>query len=210
MKIAAEDMWKPNAGPVDQSSHAGTYLLDGLAKLQAAEPALTIDLIGHSAGSIAIAHMLEAAADRHPDFRVRNLILLAPAASADVFEHGIAANERVFATFRMFTMEDALECKDHLVPGVYPRSLLYLISGILDGEADSPVVGLRRHTTGEAPYDGAPFAQVSRFLADPETRLVLAKTRDDAAEGLRTSSTHHGDFDDDALTLASVTAIVAG
>jgi Alpha/beta hydrolase of unknown function (DUF900) len=209
MKIAAEDMWKPNAGPVDQSSHAGTYLLDGLANLQADQPALTIDLIAHSAGSIAIARMLGAAADRHPDFRFRNVILLAPAASADVFEQGIAANERLFDAFRMFTMEDALECKDHLVPGVYPRSLLYLISGILDGDADSPVVGLRRHTTGEAPYDRAAFAQVSRFLVQPENRLVLAKTGDDAAEGLRTSSTRHGDFDDDEQTLASLTAIIA-
>ena len=151
MKIAAENMWKPNAGPVDQSSHAGTHLLDGLAKLQADEPALTVDLIGHSAGSIAIAHMLEAAAERHPAFHVRNVILLAPAASADVFERGVAANEVLFDAFRMFTMEDVLECKDHLVPGVYPRSLLYLISGIVDGDADSAVVGLRRHTSGQAP-----------------------------------------------------------
>lgn len=209
MKTAAEDMWKPNGGPIDQSSHAGTYLLEGLAKLQAERPDLKIDLIGHSAGSIAIAHMLGAAADRHPEFHVRNLILLAPAASADVFERGIRANEALFDAFRMFTMEDALECKDHLVRGVYPRSLLYLISGILDGEADSPVVGLRRHTDGRAPYDGAPFIQVSQFLAQPENRLVLSKTRDDAGEGLRTSSARHGDFDDDAHTLASLTAIIA-
>jgi pimeloyl-ACP methyl ester carboxylesterase len=208
MKTAAENMFKPNAGPVDASSHAGTYLLEGLATLQAEQPELTVDLIGHSAGSIAIAHMLEAAAERHPDFHVRNVILLAPAASADVFEQGIAANQDRFAAFRMFTMEDALECRDHLVPGVYPRSLLYLISGILDGDADSPVVGLRRHTTGQAPYDGAPLIDVSRFLAQPENRLVLAKTRDDAGDGLRTWSTRHGDFDNDEQTLASLTAII--
>jgi hypothetical protein len=88
--------------------------------------------------------------------------------------------------------------------------LLYLVSGILDGDADAPIVGLRRHTTGEAPYDRAPCAQVARFLSLPENRLVLAKTRDDAAEGLRSLSTHHGDFDDDEQTLASLTAIIAG
>lgn len=209
MKNAAQDMWKPNAGPVDQDSHAGTYLLEGLAKLQEEQPDLKIDLIGHSAGSIAIAYMLDAAAERHPEFHVRNLILLAPAASADVFEHSIRGNEAMFDSFRMFTMEDALECKDHLVPGVYPRSLLYLISGILDGEADSPVVGLRRHTSGESPYDGAPFIQVSQFLAQPENRLVLSRTRDDAEEGLRTVSARHGDFDNDVQTLASLTAIIA-
>jgi hypothetical protein len=209
MKRAAAAMWEPNSGPVGDSSHAGTYLLDGLSRLQAERPDLKIDLIGHSAGSIAIAHMLEAAAERHPEFRVRHLILLAPAAGAEVFEQGIQGNQNLFATFRMFTMEDALECKDHLVSGVYPRSLLYLISGILDGEADSPVVGLRRHTSGEKPYDAAPFVQVSQFLAAPENRIVLSKTIEDAAAGLRTLSTRHGDFDDDVETLASLTAIVS-
>ena len=209
MKRSAHDMWKPNTSPVDVSSHAGTYLLEGLAELQQEQPELVVDLIGHSAGSIAIAHMLDAAAERHPDFHVRNLILLAPAASADAFEQGIRANEQRFETFRMFTMDDQFECKDHLVRGVYPRSLLYLISGILDGEADSPVVGLRRHTTGLSPYDGSPFIQVSQFLAQPEHRLVLSKTRDDAGEGMRTVATRHGDFDDDTETLASLTAIVA-
>jgi hypothetical protein len=209
MKTAAADMWKPNSGPVDQSSHAGSYLLEGLAAVQAERPELKIDLIGHSAGSIAIAHLLETAAQRHPDFRVRNLILLAPAASLEVFEQGIVGHQDLFEAFRMFTMEDALECKDHLVPGVYPRSLLYLISGILDGEADSPVVGLRRHTAGQAPYDGAPYTQISQFLAAPENRLVLSRTRDDAGPGLQTWSAKHGDFDDDEQTLASLTAIVA-
>jgi hypothetical protein len=209
MKAAAEGMFEPNAAPLSEDSHAGSYLLEGLARLQAERPELKIDLIGHSAGSIAIAHMLEAAAQRHPGFHVRNLVLLAPAAGADVFDRGIRANEALFDAFRMFTMEDALECKDHLVPTVYPRSLLYLISGILDGEADSPVVGLRRHTSGEAPYDQAPLINVSRFLAEPQNRLVLSRTREDAAEGLRTSSARHGDFDNDELTLASLTAIVA-
>jgi hypothetical protein len=209
MKRAAAAMWEPNAGPVGESSHAGTYLLEGLAKLQAEQGDLKIDLIGHSAGSIAIAHMLEAAGERHPEFHVRNLILLAPAASAEVFESGIQGNQDRFDAFRMFTMDDEFECKDHLVPGVYPRSLLYLIAGILDGPADSPVVGLRRHTAGTAPYDGPPFIQISRFLAVPENRIVLSKTTATAGAGLRTLSTRHGDFDDDTETLASLTAIVS-
>jgi hypothetical protein len=209
MKRAAAAMWEPNPEPIGESSHAGTYLLAGLAALQVERPDLRIDLIGHSAGSIAIAHMLGAAAERHPEFRVRNLILLAPAAGAEVFEHGIQGNQDRFETFRMFTMEDALECKDHLVPGVYPRSLLYLISGILDGEADAPVVGLRRHTCGDKPYDTGPFIRVSQFLAAPENRIVLSNTTEGASAGLRTLSTRHGDFDDDEETLASLTAIVS-
>ena len=192
----------------ERDDAAGSYLLAGLAQLQEDRPDLQIDLIGHSAGSIAISHLFEAAATRHPSWKVRNLILLAPAASADVFTRGIIANEDRFASFRMFTMEDAVECQDHLVPRVYPRSLLYLIAGILDGDADSPVVGLRRHTSGEKPYDAAPFIAVSQFLAKPENRIVLSRSAADAGPGLRTSSGRHGDFDDDDETLKSLTAIV--
>lgn len=209
MKTAGGDMWKANAGPVDESSHAGTYLFEGLLRLQAKRPELKIDVIGHSAGSIPIAKMLEAAGQRYPGFRVRNVILLAPAANADVFQKGFIANQAHFDDFRMFTMQDELERSDHLVPGVYPRSLLYLVSGIFEGEADSPVVGMRRHTTGEPPYDVSPFIEVSHFLAQKDQRLVLSKTAVDAAQGLRSLAAGHGEFDNDPTTLASLTAIIA-
>jgi Alpha/beta hydrolase of unknown function (DUF900) len=210
MKGAAADMFSPNDGPITEDAHAGSYLLAGLAALQDERPELTIDLIGHSAGSIAVAHFLEAAAERHPGFRVRNLVLLAPAVSAEVFDEGIAGHEDRFDAFRMFTMRDELERRDHLVPGVYPRSLLYFISGVLDGTADAPVVGLHRHTTGEPPYDAPPLDAVHRFLGDGDDRVVLSRTEDTAGAGLRSRASRHGDFDDDERTLASLTAIVAG
>lgn len=209
MKGAAEAMWQPNDGPITEDSHAGSYLLAKLTGLQAQDDGMTIDLVGHSAGSIAICHMLETASARHPEFHVRNLLLLAPAATTAMFERGIIQHETTFDTFRMFTMEDAVECEDSLVPGVYPRSLLYLVSGILEGEPDTPLIGLARHLTGEPPYDGAPLPDVCAWLnGNGKDRLAWSRSKDDAGEGFRTRSGKHGDFDNDPDTLASLSAIV--
>jgi hypothetical protein len=200
MKGAAEAMWQPNDGAITEDGHAGSYLLAKLTELQEQNPGMTIDLVGHSAGSIAICHMLETASTRHPEFHVRNLVLLAPAATTAMFERGIVQHEKAFDSFRMFTMEDSVECQDSLVPGVYPRSLLYLVSGILEGEPDTPLCGLERHWPGTI---------VETWLrANGNDRLVTSLSKDDALDGFRTRSEKHGDFDNDPETLASLTAIV--
>ena len=155
-----------------------------------------------------IANMLEATAIRHPDLRFRNLLLLAPAITIDDFEHRIQAHADRFAVFRMFVMNDELECHDRLVPGVYPRSLLYFVSGTLESQADTPLLGLRRHSCGQRPYDDYRFASLQRYLAEEEDRLVLSKTSDEAGDGLRSVAARHGDFDDDPVTLESLQAII--
>jgi Alpha/beta hydrolase of unknown function (DUF900) len=209
MKDAATVMWKPNEGDVGEATHAGSYLLAALADLQASQPEIKIDLVAHSAGSIAIAELLKTAAVRHPDFAVRNVVLLAPAATAKVFKEGILDQQHRFDTFRMFTMDDALECKDRLVPGVYPRSLLYFVSGVLEDEPDASIVGLARHTAGTAPYDGPPLAAVHQYLSTQgASRLILARTQEGAGPGLQTWAVKHGDFDDDPHTLESVAALI--
>ena len=54
----------------------------------------------------------------------------------------------LWCQFRMFTMTDDAERKDGLLPVVYPRSLLYFVSGLLEtgpdgkGEPGDPLVGL--------------------------------------------------------------------
>jgi hypothetical protein len=210
MKGAAEGMWAPNVGPVGDDSHAGTYFLEKLAALQAARPGLIVDLVGHSAGSIAICHLLAAAAARHPALRFRNVLFLAPACTCELFEQGVLGHTGRFQSFRMFTMKDDLETQDRLVPAVYTRSLLYLISGILEDEADTPIAGLELHTRGQAPYTAPTLLAVQQYVRAPGTsRLVLAETQG-AGDGLNSASHSHGAFDDDPATRASLLSIVSG
>lgn len=107
-------------------------------------------------------------------------------------------------------MADALEQKDPLVPGVYTRSLLYFISGVLEDEVDTPLAGMARFWSGTPPFNEGYLMETARWLlAETENRAVLSKTPDEALEGLRTTSGSHGGFDDDEPTRGSITHLVA-
>src|SRR5437870_948373 len=81
------------------------------------------------------------------------------------------------------------------------------VSGVLEDQSDKPLVGMERFFTGEPPYDRAAFpeiADVAAFLAGPPDRRVWSRTVAGAPAGLQTASTHHGEFDNDPETLASL------
>lgn len=203
IKEKAEAMFATDGAEADGDVRAGAYFLQRLGELRAAKPSLVVDLVGHSAGSIAICHMLRAMAERG-DAPVRRIAFLAPACRTDLMHGELVRHPERFAEFRMFTMSDAQESADELVPFVYTRSLLYFISGVLEDEADATIAGLDRHLTGDDPYTDEHLTALAAFIAEPR-RLVLSRTVDAAAMGQRSTSTTHGGFDEDAATRASLT-----
>lgn len=215
MKQAAEQMWLPNDGLEGDCRHAGRYFLEGLLALRERHPELEVDLVGHSAGSIAICHLLRTAGARLP---VRNVVFLAPACTSHLFRSVIVEPPHYFSRFRMFTMRDDYECRDHLVPGVYTRSLLYFISGVLERDGDGrdapdlPLAGLQRFQSGMKPYDTGELIQMRNYLlASGEDHLVLSNTTTTAPQslpGLLSTAEHHGDFDNDTVTRDSLIAIL--
>ena len=208
MKDQAAEMWLANAAPINEKSHVGTYFLEKLSAFQQ-NRALTVDLIGHSAGAIAICEMYKAAAARNLALKVRNLVLLAPACRCDLFLAEIASQPNRFDAFRMFTMSDEWERKDQLVPNVYNRSLLYFISGVLENDAGVPIAGLARHLTGEDAYAKPDLLKIRDWLREAaKNRVAWAKTGVVGA-GLGTDAFHHGDFDDDEMTRKSLASILA-
>lgn len=208
MKDVATQMFLPNLGPLTEASHPGTYFLKKLAAHQATTPGFKVDLVGHSAGSIAICQMFKAMAASGETVAVRNVVFLAPACTMQLMHDEIVAHPERYERFRMFTMTDANERADHLIKRIYTRSLLYLISGILEEEADTPIAGMARYWTGEPPYDAKPLVAVTRFLGVEGTdRVVLSDTLGNA-EGMNSTALGHGDFDNDAETLASLAALV--
>jgi hypothetical protein len=119
-------------------------------------------------------------------------------------------------SFRMFTMRDELERKDPVLgPGtaaIYPSSLLYLISGVLedqDGNAfpDAPLLGMQRFLGEDSSWLSdekqiAAVRKVKTFLK--ATDSVVWSTVEGQA-GLSSSAVAHGGFDDDPPTIKSVT-----
>ena len=209
MKNVAGEMWLPNGVMLDDDAHPGTYFLEKLLAHQWAHPDFTLDLVGHSAGSIAICHMLRSAgtADRMP--KIRHIVFLAPACVMTLFYEEVVAHPNRYSAFRMYTMSDAYEQQDRLVGGLYTRSLLYLISGVLEDKPDTPLAGMERFWTGAAPFDKDHLRATADWLKNPTThRSVLSVTKQDTGTGLRSSAIKHGDFDNDPLTRSSLTHLV--
>jgi hypothetical protein len=210
MKDAAHSTWRDDGErPSDDIGHVGGYLLRRLEALQKSRPEFLIDLVGHSAGAIAICHMLNAIRGQKRGISLRNIIFLAPACRLDLFAGAVARNSGLNATrFRMFNLSDECERQDKLVPILYPRSLLYFVSGALEAEAGAALAGLQRHLVKSTPTAESEFDDVRDWLKKQD-RLVYAPSKPDAAIGLACAALAHGAFDDDEITLKSLVAIAS-
>ena len=208
MKDKSSEMWKSNEGREGLNQFAGRYFLDRLAVYKEKYPEVTIDLIGHSAGSIAICNLLGYTASLQKSFSYNHIIFLAPACRIELFKKEILYYPARYRDVRIFTMSDAYECEDRMIPYFYTHSLLYLISGILEDEGDSYdayILGLQRHITSARPYDTDDLKDIQNYLGEADSfRVSYSKSQDGTSSWLFTNSISHSDFDDDPDTLASV------
>ena len=187
------------------------------------QPCLT--LVGHSTGAVFIVNMLKHLDELRnttkalpADFAIRNVIFLAPACTYDLFSTVITAPYQasggpLYQNFRTFGMLDSSECADVIVPYVYTRSLLYFVSGVLEvdqtGESspDIPILGMERFYRNGKVYSQSAVSDVRAWIDSDKKRVVWSPTGS-AAAGLGSAAVHHGDFDDDLVTLESVKTII--
>jgi pimeloyl-ACP methyl ester carboxylesterase len=213
MKDKAAEMWLPDTTQVpsaDLTQHAGTYLLRSLNKYgDETGQDITVDLVGHSAGSIAVAELMAVVAN-YPRLKIRHIIYMAPAVTSKLFKEKVIARAGQFKTFRMFTMSDDYETKDMMLGYVYPRSLLYFVSGCLETCVDEYILGMERYLRDAKPYsEESILKDIRTFLQSSPNMYVYAVTAQDAVDGLKTFSKHHGDFDNDTDgTLKSMMSII--
>lgn len=211
MKEKAEDMWAADEpGTTGADQHAGRYLLAKLKAYADANAGVTVDLIGHSAGSIVICHFLTQYLAAGCAAQIRHIVFMAPACRSDLFHDTVLANKNKFQTFRMFTMKEENEIKDRLFSPIYTRSLLYLISGILErDENDARILGMQRYLFGQSPYQNEGMLNDIIAYMDLPGHAVFSKTDDDAPAGFRSKATKHGNFDNESEpTLDSIVEIL--
>ena len=148
MKDKSGEMFQRNDGRSGEAQFAGTFFLGLLEKhiqkRTAAGKKFEVELIGHSAGSIAICNLLDATGKNFANIKYNNIFFLAPACRTDLFlEKGLKAKEKgVFQKFKMFTMEESNEKKDYCILYIYIYSLLYMVSGLFEEETDAKIMGL--------------------------------------------------------------------
>ncbi|AZV76960.1 alpha/beta hydrolase [Parasedimentitalea marina] len=189
--------------------HGGTAVLTVLNDLMEADPDLRITLVGHSTGAVYIAHMLEKADEIRPQGFNFDVVFLAPAVTFDLAATAFQNHGGQMRNFRIFTMTDENEQEDVLVKFLYPHSLLYFVSGVVEFEPDAPLVGMQRFYETEAfPDDEFPkVASLRNHLVSIEHSVVWSVTTG-AGPGLNSQSLCHGDFDNDETTLTSLKHIL--
>jgi triacylglycerol esterase/lipase EstA (alpha/beta hydrolase family) len=196
-------------------------MVEELAKVP---PNQRVMLVGHSAGAIFVCELLQRLAQTD---RKVEVVFLAPAARCELFSTSVIANQQVLATnnghqaFRMFTMSDEFESKDTLIRNLpvvgdltwfYPRSLLYFISGLLEGDAnDADVLGLERSHTSTVWYGNDNHVLGSRdWVSSPRDRVSWSISTS-VVPGMMTNSSSHGGFGtpgDNNTTMDSVAELV--
>ncbi|MEV0321428.1 hypothetical protein ACIBKX_34400 [Streptomyces sp. NPDC050658] len=204
---------------VSDEVRAGRYFLDRFGELLASGTRPRVTVVGHSAGAVFIGNLLDDIARRRAatddpvpaDFRIRDVVLLAPACTVAHLAPVVRRQSELFDRFRMFTMTDPAERADHLVPFLYPRSLLYFISGVLERDpakrpAVVPIAGMQRWFLDTAAV-GPDSDDLRGFLRADPARTVWSPG--DGGLGLRAGAQSHVAFDNDPQVLASVADMLA-
>ena len=221
--IAWPDDGRPPAAPLATVPGA-TLAVDRLATYVGTVPrrAVEVHLVGHSAGSIFLATMLQRLVDARVP--VTSVSFLAPAISVDAFAAEVLPHlsGRSAPRFVSFGLSDRRELDDVCAVGgraIYQKSLLYLVSRALERPgnpqrsrrgwpsdvAEVPLVGMERFQ--DAPVPGG--TTLGKALArSRDAELVWAPTGQ--PPGSRTDADSHGDLDDDAPTMTSVLTRILG
>jgi len=209
MKKDTQDAFE-GFGTADANLYGGTEFLRqlSLAWTEGCRPRIV--LVGHSTGAIFICNLLKASDDQGLPADIRfDTIFSAPAVRFDLFADTLVHHADRIRGFRTFGMSDELEQSDKLLGILYPRSLLYLVSGILEREVDCPLVGMQRYYSKTNHFDQDSNSSIKRvidYLDADRNRSVWSSS--DRGPGLSSRSIRHGDFDNDPATLSSLQTIL--
>lgn len=193
----------------DPQLYGGTALLHHLKRRFRDGSVSRVTLVGHSTGAIFISEFLDKAREILPRERF-GVVFLAPASTLDKTWQILEQHRARISGFRMFSMSDENERADCLIPVVYPYSLLYFVSGVLEEEADEPILGMQCFLDGRRyPAESFPtLEQFRSFLLHNDGHAVWSVS-DLAPKGFRSKALRHVDFDRDEATMESVAWILA-
>lgn len=204
---AGWDEMKENSMGASDKGGAAYLVVDQLQKLTDAFPALEIHIVNHSAGSIFFAPMIGLLSKA--GITVTSCTMWAPACTALMFKQTYlpAIESQKIKRFAMYCLTDKAEQDDNCAR-IYNKSLLYLVSNAFEDKAHIP--GFR---------DGVPIMGMQKTIQnDPDliklfskktAELVLSPNNEPDGSVSASKSEHHGDFDDDHLTVSSTFARIA-
>lgn len=142
----ARPIWsemKENAELAYGSGRGGDLLIQALKNLAATwGQDLEIHLVGHSAGSIFLGHLLSALSAHDLQPLVASIHLYAPACTVAFANRHYAPQADAMKKLCIDLLSDRVERDDSIGP--YRKSLLYLVSNALEADLRTPILGLQR------------------------------------------------------------------
>lgn len=212
---------KENALLASKPGRGARLVMEHVTGLLARFPELEIHVVGHSAGAIFHAPLVQLmtsvgtiaggpmAGDVGLGLQIKTCTLWAPACTVELFKEAYlpAVQKQTVGRFALFALSDEAEQDDNCA-GIYHKSLLYLVSNALEEVQRIPLV-----------RDGTPLLGMKKFIdSDPAIRSFFSSGKADlviAPNDLAVGSTggsgarHHGDFDDDLATVAATFARIS-
>lgn len=217
---------KENALMATTTTSGGARIVaDEIAGLLKKYPDLEIHVVGHSAGSIFHAPLIQYLTTKGPintgpmasskakglGVPIRTCTLWAPACTTQVFKDCYlpAIREGQIDRFALFTLTDKAEQDDDCA-NIYHKSLLYLVSDAFEETAripiirpeGEPILGMEKFVDQDTAISGIFRGKKAEWVRSPNTDPV-------GATGA-SQSTHHGDFDDDEATVKATLARILG
>ncbi len=205
MKKTASDAFGDDGG-----RYGGMAFLQDLRDYWASGNHPHITLIGHSAGAIYICYFLRKALELLPNDVRFDIVLLAPACTFKFFSETLTTCQNRIANIRIFGMQDGREREDVLVrsqPWLYPYSLLYFVSGVLEDESDMPLLGMQRYHSDAATYTMPEVQDSLGYLRNAKAQPTVWSEAN-GGNGLNSDSRSHGGFYNDTATLDSMRYII--
>ena len=219
------DEMKENAMRATTTPKGGARLVaDEIALLAQRYPDLEIHVVGHSAGSIFHAPLVQYLSSAPPaatgsgsraktgglGLPVKPGTLWAPACTTELFKQYYLPliKSGGIGRFNLFTLTDEAEQDDNCAK-IYNKSLLYLVAHAFEKDPRIPLIR----------PDGSPIMGMEKFISsDPELAALFGRKGQPGVDWVRSPnteavgsanaarSTHHGDFDDDDATVRSTLA----
>jgi len=181
------------------------YALAALAAHPPAERARwEIHVVGHSAGSIFVAHALQHLVQLGA--ALKTVQLLAPAITIEDFKAHVVplVEQRSCPLPTLYNLSDAAERAETLGP--YGKSLLYLVSNAFEGQRCKPLLGMTRFLLadeqGRRNDVDAGLAKLYAKKVDGRSALVIAGAQRNPGSACQSAT--HGGFDADTQTMNSV------
>jgi hypothetical protein len=211
---------KENAIWATAKDDGGTqFALKKLAAVVDKDPSIEIHIVGHSAGAIFHAPLVQLLASKGNitsgpmkgktglGLGIASCTLWAPACTVELFKNAYApfVTKGLIERFTLFTLTDDTEQDDHCA-NIYHKSLLYLVSNAFEAKRPIPILD----------PDGEPILGMAKFVRDdkdlgnlfdsPSANWILSPNSEPEGSKDAARARHHGDFDDDKYTLRATLA----